>query len=303
MLSASTNTGTTVTVWKTITIPTTLPTGVLNVSYNNTLVATGGNGTYSTYTVVSGALPTNLSLSTGGVLSGTPTGATPTTYNFTVRATDSNGLYGDQAYSVTIVNTHNVTKSITNGSFNPVTSPIAVTHGTTATFTVNANTGYHITGITADANCAATYTPATYTNGTGGVASYSFTTGAVNGDCTVTATIAINKFDITVTPDAHSKFTGYALNTPHTYAVDYNSSQAMTFDADTTNGYHLTGITNSCGGTATAAFSNAVNGPWTANATFTTSGVVTNGVAPNCGISATSTVNVYSITPTVTVVP
>ena len=306
MLGGSTSTGTTVTVYKTITILSSLPTGVLNVLYSNTLVATGGNGTYSSYTVVSGSLPSGLSLSNGGVLSGTPSGATPTTYTFTVRATDSNGLYGDQAYSVTIVNTHSVTKTITNGSFSPATSPISVTHGTSATFTVNSATGYHITAITADTNCAATYSPAAYTNGTAGVASYSFTTGLVNGDCTVTATTAINKFDITVTPDAHSNIAGYALNTPHTFTdINYNASQAMTFNADITNGYHLTGITNGCGGTASATYSNAVNEPWTKTSAFTPSGTggqVTAGVVTNCSISSTSSINVYSVTPTVSTV-
>jgi hypothetical protein len=79
----------------------------------------------------------------------------------------------------------------------------------------------------------------------------------------------------------------------------------MTFDADTTNGYHLTGITNGCGGTASATYSNAVNEPWIKTADFTASGTagqVTAGVVPNCSITATSSINVYSITPTVGIV-
>ena len=299
MIGASTSTGTTVTVWKPITIPTILPTGVLTVPYNNTVAATGGSGTYATY-AKSGNIP-GLSLAANGTFSGTPT--TAGSYSITITATDSNGMIGSQDYLILVVNTHTVTTAITNGTITP--SSIAVTHGLTTTLSVAANTGYHITGVTASANCAATYTPAAYTNGTGGIASYSFTTGAVNNDCTVTATTAINKYDITVTPDAHSNISGYALNTPHTYSNDYNASQAVTITADTANGYHLTGITNNCGGTASATYRNAVNETWIKTADFTpsgTAGQVTAGVVPNCSVSATSAINVYSITPTVSIV-
>jgi hypothetical protein len=63
-----------------------LPNPTLNVSYTQTLQAKGGLAPY-TYAITAGALPTGLSLSTGGVISGTPTvvGAS----SFTVTATDS----------------------------------------------------------------------------------------------------------------------------------------------------------------------------------------------------------------------
>jgi hypothetical protein len=169
----------------------------------------------------------------------------------------------------------------------------------TTTLKIDANIGYHITGVS---GCSGTaYNAPAYTNGTSGVTTYDYLTGAIVADCLVTATTAINQFDVTATPDANSKVDSNALNTPQGYINNYNASNSVTFTADT--GYHLTGITNLCGGTATAAYSNAVNGPWTATATFTTSGVVTNGVAPNCSISATSDINIYSITPSVTVLP
>jgi len=49
--------------------------GVVNVSYSQTLAATGANGTL-TWSVKSGALPAGLSLSAAGVISGTPTTVT-----------------------------------------------------------------------------------------------------------------------------------------------------------------------------------------------------------------------------------
>lgn len=58
------------------------------------------HGAYS-WTLLSGTLPTGITLSTGGVVSGTPTGA-PGTYNFTVQAADVNNCLGSKAYSLTV---------------------------------------------------------------------------------------------------------------------------------------------------------------------------------------------------------
>jgi FtsP/CotA-like multicopper oxidase with cupredoxin domain len=63
-----------------------LPNGTRAVGYSVTFAATGGNTPYR-WSLSAGTLPTGLTLSTGGVLSGTPT--VSGTYNFTVRVTDS----------------------------------------------------------------------------------------------------------------------------------------------------------------------------------------------------------------------
>lgn len=68
-------------------------------AYSLTITASGGIASY-TYAVTSGSLPAGLSLSSGGVLSGTPT-ATGTS-SFTITATDSHSYTGSQAYSLTI---------------------------------------------------------------------------------------------------------------------------------------------------------------------------------------------------------
>jgi hypothetical protein len=57
--------------------------------------------------VTAGALPTGLSLSSGGIISGTPT--TAGTFTFTVTARDANGCTGLQAYTVTIASVAAVT--------------------------------------------------------------------------------------------------------------------------------------------------------------------------------------------------
>ncbi|MHB8393447.1 MAG: G1 family glutamic endopeptidase [Candidatus Dormibacteria bacterium] len=63
-----------------------LPGATVGVAYSASLQASGGTPPYS-WAITSGALPSGISLSSGGVISGTPSAAA--TSNFTVRATDS----------------------------------------------------------------------------------------------------------------------------------------------------------------------------------------------------------------------
>jgi large repetitive protein len=82
--------------------PTTLPNGVKGVAYpSQTLSATGGTAPY-TFTLTAGSLPSGLTLSTAGVLSGTPTATGP--FTFTVAATDNSAGHftGTQQYMVTV---------------------------------------------------------------------------------------------------------------------------------------------------------------------------------------------------------
>jgi hypothetical protein len=63
-----------------------LPYAILNQSYSQTLQATGGIQPY-TYAITAGSLPPGITLSTGGVISGTPTAVGA--YSFTVTVTDT----------------------------------------------------------------------------------------------------------------------------------------------------------------------------------------------------------------------
>ena len=68
--------------------PASLPASTQNVAYTaQTLSASGGTGPY-VWSIATGALPTGVSLSSGGVISGTPT-AVPGTYSVTIRAKDA----------------------------------------------------------------------------------------------------------------------------------------------------------------------------------------------------------------------
>jgi subtilase family serine protease len=81
--------------------PASFPDAGIGGTYSQTLSASGGAGPY-TYSVTAGTLPDGLSLSPGGVLSGTPT--TLADYIFTVTAEDANGCTGSQSYTLTVNN-------------------------------------------------------------------------------------------------------------------------------------------------------------------------------------------------------
>lgn len=82
-----------------VVLPTTLPAGTEDEAYAQVLSATGGVGPY-TFTKSAGDLPTGLTLSEVGVLSGTPSAAG--SFTFTVTATDYNGATGTREYTVVI---------------------------------------------------------------------------------------------------------------------------------------------------------------------------------------------------------
>ena len=69
-----------------------------------TIVAAEPDGGTLAYSVTSGALPTGLSLSSGGAITGTPTGPTSdTTTNFTITATDDEGQTNSRAFNLIVL--------------------------------------------------------------------------------------------------------------------------------------------------------------------------------------------------------
>jgi hypothetical protein len=82
---------------------TSLPAGTVGTSYTaTTLAAAGGTPPY-TWSVASGALPSGLSVSSAGVISGTPTAAG--TFSVTLQVNDSVRGIATKAYSVTVAAT------------------------------------------------------------------------------------------------------------------------------------------------------------------------------------------------------
>ncbi len=76
-----------------------LPSATAGSAYSSTLSASGGVPPYS-WSVLSGSLPAGLSLSSGGVISGTPSGST--TASFSVQAADSLGSADTQSLTLTV---------------------------------------------------------------------------------------------------------------------------------------------------------------------------------------------------------
>ncbi len=76
--------------------------------YSQTLTATGGLTPY-TWSIASGNLPAGLTLSSGGVISGTLT--TAGTSNFTVRVQDANAVASTKSLSIVIYNALSITTS------------------------------------------------------------------------------------------------------------------------------------------------------------------------------------------------
>lgn len=69
-------------------------------AYSLQLVATDDSGNAPTYSIVSGALPAGLTLSSSGLISGTPTSVG--SFTFTVRAQDINSNSTDRSFSLSI---------------------------------------------------------------------------------------------------------------------------------------------------------------------------------------------------------
>ncbi len=109
--------------------PVTPPNGTVGTLYSLQLTATGGTAPY-TWSVVSGSLPTPLTLSQGtGLISGTPN--TAGKYNFTVQVQDASGAQFTEALTISV----NVAPPVIT------TEPAGVTisPGNTATLTVVAS--------------------------------------------------------------------------------------------------------------------------------------------------------------------
>jgi hypothetical protein len=189
--------------------PTSLPTGTLNVAYNQTISASGGTAAY-TYAVYAGTPPTGLSLSSSGVLSGTP--SVFGTFNFTVTATDANTCTANQAYSVVIsCPTIALTPTtLSNGTLNVAYSQSLTASGGSSPYTYLITSGGLPTGL----NLSTT-----------GVLSGSPTV-AVTSSFTVTATdvgscTGSHGYSLTINAPANTPISLTALGTA--YTQNFNS--------------------------------------------------------------------------------
>jgi len=118
--------------------PSTLPTATINLSYSQQLTASGGTSPY-TYST-SSSLPNGVTLSSGGLLSGTPTQSG--TYNLTIQVTDnaSRSTNVQRALSVGSVNIgiSPLSSNVLTGTQNSSFSQQFTASGGTAPYTYSA---------------------------------------------------------------------------------------------------------------------------------------------------------------------
>jgi hypothetical protein len=179
------------------------------------------------------------------------------------------------------INNYTVTATAgDNGTITPSTR--SVSHGSTTTFTVTPNTGYHIESVT---GCGGTLSGNTYT------------TGAITGACAVNASFAINNYTVTATAGDNGTIT------PNTQAVDYGGT--ATFTVTPADGYHIESVTG-CGGklngnTYTTA---PATGACAVNASFAINRYTVTATAGDHGAITPSTQTVeHGATATFTVIP
>ncbi|MEI9973752.1 MAG: putative Ig domain-containing protein [Ignavibacteriota bacterium] len=224
--------------------PATLPATTSGIAYPQTLTATGGTGSIAFSAT---GLPAWLTLSAGGLLSGTaPSVATQTTFSFSAKATDSDGASATNPYSVVV----NPLPTITNASPLPawtINRPYAQT--------ILASGG---TGALTFADNGSTL-PAWLTITSGGV---------LSGTPTATGTVS---FTLQVT-DSLSSFS------TKTFSLTINPTPSVTTSTlpDTTSGIAYSQTLAAGGGTTPLTWQSAGLPSWL---TLSTAGVLT-GTAP-----------------------
>ncbi len=134
-----------------------LPAGTVGTAYTaTTLAATGGT---PPYTWSASGLPSGLSISSAGVISGTPTAAG--SFSVTVQATDSAQVTASKAYSVTVATAAVTitTATLPGGTVGTPYSQTLAASGGTAPLTWSVSTGALPTGLTLSATGSLTGTP------------------------------------------------------------------------------------------------------------------------------------------------
>ena len=150
-----------------------------------------------------------------------------------------------------------------NGPIRP--SSQTINAGSTATFVVTPNSGYHANTVTGD-TCTVTNTSGTL-----------WTSGAINQNCVVTATFAINQHAVTTVV-----IDGNGSISPPTQTMD--SGNSATIIVTPNAGYHVNTVT----GNACTVTQQGASTTWT-----------TSGITANCAITATFAIDTYTVTASV----
>ncbi|TCO38234.1 uncharacterized protein DUF11 [Dokdonella fugitiva] len=160
------------------------------------------------------------------------------------------------------IDTHTVTPSVNggNGTISPSTVQ-TVNHGATTSFTLAPAANYHVGNVTG--TCG------------GSLAGNVYTTNAVNADCTVIASFAIDTH--TVSPSVTGGNGTISPSTPQT--VDHGATTSFTL-APAAN-YHVGSVTGTCGGSLTGNV------------------YTTNAVVADCTVIASFAIDTHTVSPSV----
>jgi hypothetical protein len=192
----------------------TLPAGQVASAISIQLSATGDAPV--TYALQAGSsLPAGLTLTSGGLLSGTVTGITvETTYNFTIEAIDGQAQESPRAFSITI--------AAGDANFEYVTTLLSASNPT-STFVTDASTNNFAVTVFGDTrpNNFGPYTPGYYSNFFDGTGDYlttptsdvfTFGSGDLTVECWIYQTdTSVNSYRVIVADNTYSNPTGWTL--------------------------------------------------------------------------------------------
>ena len=254
--------------------PTTLTAPVVGATYLQTLASTGGLAGYS-YKLTAGALPTGITLSSAGVLSGTT--VVSGNFSFTVTATDADSFTGSQAYSFTIAAP---AIALTPASLTAATVGVAYSQTITSTggatpYAYSLKTGALPAGLTLSSTGIVSGTPtaggtflftvqATDANSYSGTQAYTFTVNPAAITLSLTS-LPGGEYNSTYSPQTIAATGGIS---PYVYAVTGGS---LPGGLSLSSGGVLTGTPTAAGSysfTVKATDSSSGTGPYTGSLVY-----------------------------------
>ena len=261
------------------TSPATLPVATATNFYSQQLTASGGSGSGYSFTTTS-TLPTGLTLTSGGLLSGTPTSDTGSPFTVIVTVTDGSSDVSSAPYSLT------VDPAITMTPATVPTLTVGDSYSQQLTASGGSGTGYSFTatgvpaGLTLSSLGDLTGTPTTHTSYTMDVT----VTDSISATGSLSYSITVNPA-ITMTPA-----------TIPTLTVGDSYSQQLAASGGSGTGYSFTATGVPAGLTLSSL--GDLTGTPTTNTSYTMDVTVTDSISATGSLSYSITVN-----PAITMTP
>ncbi|WP_370680967.1 putative Ig domain-containing protein [Comamonas sp. GB3 AK4-5] len=229
--------------------PGSLPSGVANTAYSQSLTASLGTAPYG-YSIGTGSLPAGLSLSSTGSLSGTPTANG--SFSFTVQVSDSYGATGAQSYTLAIA----VQPPVANNALASVAANSGAT-SVTLNITGGQASSVAVASQATHGTATASGTSISYTPAAGFSGSDSFTYTATNASGTsspATVTVTVSAPTLTISPSSLTAATvGLAYNQALTASQGAAPYSYTVIDGALPAGLSLNPSTGQITGTATVS--------------------------------------------------